>query len=160
MSAVEGLNHHGITVADIDRSLRFFVDVLGFDRGATVELDEEFTSTVTGVRGSTLKAVFVHGPGVDIELLQYHEPGPHPGEPLSTSRPGSAHLALFVDDIRGIVDAANAVGWAVAGAIAPIASGPRAGGHAAYLRDADGVTVELVERPAQLVVDTAPLGRV
>lgn len=144
---VIGLNHHGITVSSIEETSRFFVDVLGFRRGAVVELDPDFTARVTGVANSRLTAAFVHGPGIDVELLQYEAATAAGVQP--PSRPGSAHVALFVDDIAPIVEAARPLGWTPAGSIAPIVSGPRRGGRAAYLRDRDGATVELVEPPRQ-----------
>lgn len=144
---IEAVNHHGITVTDLDASARFFVDVLGFTRGATVDLDETFSAGVTGVPGAVIRVVFVEGPGITVELLQYLAPA---DRTVVTSRPcdvGSAHLALFVDDVEGVVEASGAEGWQLAGVIQPIVTGPRAGGLAAYIRDADGVTLELVQRP-------------
>jgi len=150
MGHVQGFNHHGITVGDMDRALALFVDVLKFERGATVELDPGFTSAVTGVNDSALRAVFVHGPGVDVELLAYERRDGTDARPVAPNRPGASHIAFFVDDLRQVADDAAQVGWALAGSIAPIVSGPRAGGSAAYLRDPDGVTVELVQRPDSL----------
>ncbi|MCU1478632.1 MAG: hypothetical protein JWQ64_3325 [Subtercola sp.] len=144
---VQGVNHHGITVADLNRSAAFFVDVLGFARGATVELDETFSAGVTGVEGAIITVTFVEGPGITVELLQYRAPD---DRMVVTARPcdvGSAHLALFVDDVEAVVDASVRAGWNLAGVIQPIVTGPRAGGKAAYLRDADGTTLELVQRP-------------
>jgi catechol 2,3-dioxygenase-like lactoylglutathione lyase family enzyme len=144
---IEGVNHHGITVSDLDRSLEFFVGVLGFEPGPTVDLDEEFSSGVTGVGGARIKVAFVRGPGIDVELLQYLGPDDRRAVDARPCDVGSAHLALFVDDIAAVVSASEPAGWRLAGVVQPITTGPRAGGSAAYLRDADGITIELVERP-------------
>lgn len=144
---VEGLNHVGFTVADLDRTLAFFIDVLGFSPGARVELDEEFAAGVTGVANARISVAFAHGPGVDVELLQYAGDLREPARTPSPADVGAAHLALFVSGIEAIAEAAAHVGWYLAGAIQPITTGPRAGGRAAYLRDGSGATVELVEKP-------------
>ena len=144
---VEGVNHHGITVTDIEKSVEFFVGVLGFQSGPTVELDETFSAGVTGVEGAVIKVAFVEGPGINVELLQYLAPA---DRSVVRARPcdvGSAHLALFVDDVDAIVEAATQAGWELAGVVQPIVVGPRAGGRAAYVRNSDGTTLELVQRP-------------
>lgn len=147
MTAVVGMGHHGLTVTDPDRTARFFVEVLGFRLGARVELDERFSSQVSGVEGVTIAARFLEGPGVVVELLHYRGQGPAPGRPRP-SDPGSAHLALYVDELVRVVAQSTAYGWRPAGRVVEITRGPRAGGLAVYLTDADGAVVELVQRPA------------
>ena len=144
---VEGANHFGITVSDIETSLAFFVGILGFEEGPTVDLDETFSAGVTGIDGALIRVTFVEGPGVTVELLQYLAPAGRSATPTRPCDVGSAHLAFFVVGIEAIVAAAAGAGWSLAGAIQPIVSGPRAGGRAAYIRDTDGITLELVERP-------------
>lgn len=146
MTAV-GMGHHGLTVTDPDRTARFFVDVLGFRPGARVELDEEFSSEVSGVDGVTITARFLDGPGVVVELLHYRGRGPTVGRPRPAD-PGSAHLALYVDALAGVVARSASYGWRPAGRVVDITRGPRAGGLAVYLTDDDGAVVELVQRPA------------
>lgn len=144
---VEGVNHHGITVSSVDRALEFFVGVLGFEPGATVDLDETFAAGVTGVEGARIRVAFARGPGIDVELLQYLAPADRTKIDARPCDVGTAHLALFVDDIAAVAAASAALGWRLAGNVQPITTGPRAGGRAAYLRDGDGTTIELVERP-------------
>lgn len=143
---VKGFNHHGITVSDIERSLGFFVGVLGLERGPVIDLDDQFSAGVTGVAGARIRVAFVHGPGFDIELLQYLSPVGRRPVLAAPCDVGSVHLALFVDDIDAVV-AGGGPDWHLAGSIQPITVGPRAGGRAAYLRDVEGTLVELVEAP-------------
>jgi glyoxylase I family protein len=144
---VEAANHFGITVSDLAQCLQFFVGVLGFTAGATVELAEEFSAGITGVDGAVIRVAFVEGPGVTMELVQYLSPPQRMPVRTQPNDVGSAHLAFFVDNLAGIVAASERAGWHLAGAIQPIAVGPRAGGRAAYIRNADGTTLELVQRP-------------
>ena len=144
---VMGANHFGITVSNLETSLSFFVSVLGFTAGPTVDLDETFSAGITGVAGAVIRVAFVEGPGVTVELVHYlSSPQRHAVQTLP-SDVGSAHLALFVDNLDAIVAASTVAGWRLAGAIQPIVAGPRAGGQAAYIRNADGTTLELVQRP-------------
>jgi hypothetical protein len=62
---------------------------------------------------------------------------------------GSVHLALFVDDID-----AHRRQRTLTGSIQPIVVGPRAGGRAAYLSDAAGTPLEVMQRP-RLTVDSS-----
>ena len=90
---------------------------------------------------------YVRAPGHSIELIQYLRPDcqarPHP-RPCDA---GFAHLAFDVDNIESAVAAAEDYG------VAPIAApyitdaGPNAGGKVVYLRDPDGITIELIQKP-------------
>jgi catechol 2,3-dioxygenase-like lactoylglutathione lyase family enzyme len=141
------LAHHGITVRDLDRELAFFVGVLGFTASPRIDLDEEFSSGVTGIAGARISVRFLEIPGLHVELLQYDGPADRPTSVHRPSDPGAAHLALYVDDVRSVVAAAAETGWHLAGAVQPITVGPRAGGRAAYLTNRDGAVVEVVQRP-------------
>lgn len=146
-SAVVRFAHHGITVADLDASVAFFRDVLGLRPQPRIDLDEEFSSGVTGIAGAQLSVVFLTGPGLDVELLQYAGPSDRGRVVARSCDAGSAHLALYVQDVHDVVRRAYPHGWTLLGAVQPICVGPRAGGRAAYLHDRDGAVLELVQRP-------------
>lgn len=143
---VQASAHHGITVSDLRRSQRFFVDVLGFESRGEVDLDATFSSGITGIPDAKIRVALLSGPGIDVELLEYASPA-DAAIRRQSSDVGAVHLALFVDDVHAAVHEAAAHGWGLAGAIQAIEVGPRAGGRAAYLVDADGVTLEFVQRP-------------
>jgi catechol 2,3-dioxygenase-like lactoylglutathione lyase family enzyme len=139
--------HHGMTVASIDAALGLFVGVLGFTPSERIELDEEFSAGVTGVEGARISVVFVETPGLAVELLSYAGTADRPVHRPRPCDPGAAHLALYVDDLDAVAAAAEGAGWRLAGSVMPITTGPRKGGRAAYLTDAGGSVVELVQRP-------------
>lgn len=142
------LAHHGITVVDLEASSAFFADVLGFARRPRIDLDETFSSGVTGIAGARISVVFLEGPGFAVELLQYDGPPDRAQGRSRSCDAGAAHLALYVDDVVDVVRRAEPHGWRPAGAVQPINVGPRSGGLAVYLRDEAGAVVELVQRPA------------
>ncbi len=104
--------------------------------------------TMVGYPGIHIESCWVDLPGgVALELLRYLDRDDAPYDP-GTAHPGNVHVCLRVDDM----DAAHA--HAVACGATPVserpidvAAGPRAGARLAYLRDPDGVTIELVQEP-------------
>ena len=80
-----------------------------------------------------------------LELIQYVSPV---GEPMDmeTYRPGNVHLALVVDDLRGTIARLEEYGGKPRSP-EPIAipSGPNKGKEVIYLRDPDGITLELFQ---------------
>ncbi|MGQ3296152.1 MAG: VOC family protein, partial [Shinella sp.] len=66
------MHHVGITVTSLETSLRFWIDILGFELvGRDVLQDRDFVRDVTGVHdGSIELAMLAKGPHV-VELLEY-----------------------------------------------------------------------------------------
>jgi len=141
-------NHTSFTVSDLDRSIAFFRDALGFEVTSKAPRNPDVVSRITGIPGTEMLIAFVRGPGHSLELIQYL--GPKEGRGRVRSLPcdvGFAHVAFDVDDIDAAVAAAGEHGVHVIGEIAVIDQGPNAGGRVAYLRDRDGVTVEFIQKP-------------
>jgi diaminopimelate decarboxylase len=149
---VLGIDHVSITVADLDRSLEFYEGLLGLtvlDRG---ELDPVLIERMTGVAGTVVTYADVELGSRVLELLQYETaelPRPIASRP---SRPGGIHIGLGVDD-------AQAVHERLAGAgnmplsppvLLPEDGSDWAGSLVFYVRDPDGVTVEIVQRATQV----------
>jgi catechol 2,3-dioxygenase-like lactoylglutathione lyase family enzyme len=84
--------------------------------------------------------------GHRIELLQYLAPV---GAPclLRPCDPGSSHLCLTVDDIEAVCARLRSAGVEVFNAPAPITAGASRGAFAAYLRDPNGILIELFQPP-------------
>lgn len=147
---VRAAEHTGITVTDLDRALAFWRDTLGFPLSHQGRLTGDFAAGVTGVEGADISLAVVVAPGGHrVELLQYHAP---PSRTRMRPRPcdvGSVHLALTVDDLDAVLEAAAGAGWRSAGPPQEMAEGPRAGTRFAYLHDTeDGTTLELIQPAA------------
>lgn len=143
-----GLDHVSVTVADLERSVAFYHDVLGipiFGTGAEEGLS--VTSIVGAGRARFRYADLNLGAGQILELLQYLEPRGVPHRP-NVYDPGSGHLAVRVDDLDGVLQRLKDAGF-------PPRSEPTvleepawwAGARVVYVTDPDGVAVELVQRP-------------
>jgi glyoxylase I family protein len=143
-------DHTGITVSNLERSLAFWRDVLGFELSHTAHQTGEMASKITGVAGSEIKLAVVKAPGGHkIELLEYLAPPERKRHvDLRPCDVGFAHVALIVDDLDAILSAINASGWKAAGKPQTLRSGPNAGRHVVYVRDPDGTTIEFMELPS------------
>jgi catechol 2,3-dioxygenase-like lactoylglutathione lyase family enzyme len=142
-------DHTGITVSNLERSLAFWRDVLGFELSHTAHQTGEMASEITGVAGAEIKLAVVKAPGGHkIELLEYLAPPDRKRHvDLQPCDVGSVHVALIVDDLAPILNAINASGWKVAGQPQTLQSGPNAGKRVVYVRDPDGTTIEFMQAP-------------
>ena len=139
-------NHTSFTVSDLDRSVDFYVSVLGFELLNRSARDRSFTEKVVGVPGAQIEVAYVQAPGHRLELIQYIEPKDR-GEVVS--RPcdtGFAHVAFDVDDIDSVLTAVRAAGVEPLSEPVVINAGPNSGGKAVYTRDPDGVTIEFIQK--------------
>ncbi len=140
------VHHVGVTVQDLDRSAGFWERLVGSISRDRRVLQGPQLSAMVGYDGIRIDSCWVDLPGgVALELLQYLDRDEAPYDP-GTAHPGNVHVCLRVDDM----DAAHA--HAVACGARPVserpidvAAGPKAGTRLAYLRDLDGVTIELVQ---------------
>ncbi len=148
MSVYIGTDHISFTVADIDRSLLFYRDILGLPVIADQKPGHAHHSRLTGFAGARLRTVFLALPGVSTKLglVQYIEPEGELQE-LATNKIGDAHICLEVADIQRVYEE-----WRAKGAdfkSEPITSGTglNRGSQTVYLTDPDGITVQLLQRP-------------
>ncbi len=140
-------DHTGITVANLERSLVFWRDVLGFEFSHRTHHTGALASEVTGVPGAELTLAVLKAPGHKIELLEYHTPA---DRTRATPRPcdiGSVHVAFTVDNLDAVLERIVASGWKAAGEPQTLQSGPNAGKRVVYVRDPDGTTIEFMQPP-------------
>jgi len=135
-----------MTVADLDRSVAFWERLLGTaSRDRRVLLGPQL-ATMVGYEGIRIDSCWIDLPGgVALELLQYLDRDEAPYDP-GTAHPGNVHLCLTVADMDAAHAHAIACGaTAISERPIEVAAGPRAGSRLAYLRDLDGITLELVQ---------------
>ena len=145
---VKATNHTSFTVSDIDKTIAFFRDCLGFDVTSKAPRSKQAIQAITGVEGADVMIAYVRGPGHNLELIEYLGPETRTQVLPRPCDVGFAHVAYDVDDVDAAVHAAARYGLRPAGDIYPIDQGPNAGGRVVYLRDADGITIELIEKPS------------
>jgi glyoxylase I family protein len=142
-------DHTGITVSNLERSLAFWRDVLGFELSHRAHQTDELAGEITGVSGAEISLAVLKAPGEHkIELLEYH--GPADRKQDVNFRPcdlGSAHVALTVDNLDAVLSAIAQSGWKAAGKPQTLKTGPNAGKRVVYVRDPDGTTIEFMQFP-------------
>jgi catechol 2,3-dioxygenase-like lactoylglutathione lyase family enzyme len=139
-------NHTSFTVSNLDRTLAFFRDALGFEVTSKGPRSPSLIQAITGVEGAEVLIAYVRGPGHSIELIEYIEP-----ETRSSVRPrpcdtGFSHIAYDVDNIDAAIQAARDHSVEPIGPVVAIDQGPNRGSRVAYLRDPDGITIEFIEK--------------
>lgn len=147
---VRRAHHTGFTVANLERSLSFYRDVLGLEVVGEQLGTADYLATVTGFPEVRLRMAFVRAPGGDDHILELLEYASHPGEPTprETNRPGNGHLCFIVDDAEAVYRELQAKGVQFMSAgPALITAGVNRGALAAYLRDPDGFTIEIFQPP-------------
>lgn len=141
---IRGVHHTAISTGDLDRSLAFYRDMLGFEEVTSFawETGEKEIDGLTGLRDSAARVALLRTGNAFLELFQYASPTPRAGDP---DRPvcdhGITHVCLEVkgidDEFRRLSDAGMRFHSE------PISAG--VGVRAAYGRDPDGNVVELLE---------------
>jgi catechol 2,3-dioxygenase-like lactoylglutathione lyase family enzyme len=143
-------DHTGMTVSNLERSLAFWRDVLGFEYSHTTHQKGKVAEEITGVADAEINLAVVKAPGGHkIELLEYLAPADR--KKRTGLRPcdvGHVHVALTVDDLEAVLNTIAASGCKEAGEPQTLTSGPNAGKRVVYVRDPDGTTIEFMELPA------------
>jgi glyoxylase I family protein len=148
-------DHTGITVSNLERALPFWRDVLGFELSHTAHQTGELAKEITGVGDAEIKLAVLKTPGGHkIELLEYLTPADRKHANLRPCDVGHAHVALLVDDLDAALESIAASGWKAAGKPQTLQSGPNAGKRVVYARDPDGTTIEFMQRPKLLKVES------
>jgi catechol 2,3-dioxygenase-like lactoylglutathione lyase family enzyme len=148
MAQVVGVHHTSFTVADLKRSVDFFRDTLGLELLYEREVRDAYFSRIVGFPGCVVKAALLRlpGSGHHVELFQYLVPvGTNcPARPCD---PGSCHLAFLVDDLARFYARLEGAPVSFVSEPVRITAGPNRGGYGVYLRDPNGILIELFQPP-------------
>lgn len=149
---VRGIDHINIVVADLERAVAFYTNVLGFAQQREATLEGEWIDRIVGLRGVKGRVVYVVAPAGEprIELLCYDAPaGLVMKENSRANTVGLRHIALRVDDLGAVVKRLRAAGATVFGEPVRVPQGVvrhEAGEKTlVYFLDPDGVILELAE---------------
>jgi lactoylglutathione lyase len=140
-------NHIGLTVTDLNRSIAFYRDLLGFhvayERG---EVTAEYMPRLVGIPGARLKIAGLDIPGLHLDLIEYLSPkgAAQAGPPNDV---GNIHVGFTVDDVWAAYRSMSAAGVHFKSEPVSPTVGPNKGGWAVYFVDLDGVTLEMIQHP-------------
>lgn len=141
------VDHTGITVTNLERSLGFWRDVLGFELSHQPHQTGTLASEITGVAGAEIQIAVLKGYGHKIELLEYLAPADRKHVDFRPCDVGFVHVALIVDNLDAVLERIVKSGWRAAGNPQTLRAGPNAGKRVVYVRDPDGTTIEFMQAP-------------
>jgi catechol 2,3-dioxygenase-like lactoylglutathione lyase family enzyme len=146
--SVLGTDHFGVTISDVNRSLRFWRDELGLEEVGRGVVEWEHLDRLVALDDTRIEWIELRIPGGGtVELSKYHHPAGEPVAAGEENEPGRSHISLLVANLgetlaelrsRGVPSRTEEP--------VDIPVGAYAGGRAAYVFDPDGVEIELIER--------------
>jgi catechol 2,3-dioxygenase-like lactoylglutathione lyase family enzyme len=142
-------SHFGICVSDLERSVRFYCDALGFERAESHAIGNAF-APLMDLAEVAVTSQFIRKGSATIELLGFDEPtafGDRGRRALNQL--GLTHLSFRVDDLEATAARVVALGGTVVETSrTTIELGPGAGSGSlefVYCTDPDGVRIELMD---------------
>ncbi|CAB4700782.1 unannotated protein [freshwater metagenome] len=145
--AIRGaIQHTGLTVSNLERSVDFYVRILGCTLIMAQEKTGGYLAEIVGYPGASVKMAHLSDPAGHhvIELFEYVTPEVLPGD-LEPRRIGNAHLCFMVSDLDQVYSAIQNEGITFISGPVAVDTGANAGGAGLYLRDPDGITMELFQ---------------
>lgn len=138
------MNHVGISVSNIERSIVFYREMFGMEQDCEVfPFGGPQFSQVMGLENAEGRMCMITGGNVSLELFEFTNPAParkDPGYPVADH--GYSHFGFEVDGIEAVYDRLNAAGVRFH---CPVTTFP-GGMKATYGRDPDGNVFEILER--------------
>lgn len=153
MAGEEGVvfNHVGCCVRDLERSRRFYVELLGFRVEHELRVPDEPSARLLGLEPPVgLRACYLRRDGFVLELLHYAGVGTTPVRARPMNEPGLTHLSVSVDDPAAVCARVPELGGEVLHATDI--------GSAVFVRDPDGQLVELLPMSYRRSRDDGPAG--
>src|SRR5512134_3809222 len=110
-NVIRKVSHIGICVSDMDRSIAFYRDVLGFRFDRELRVAGEPSDTLLRLRGVDLHAVYLERDGFCLELLHYASPRSARVAPAHAMNDlGFTHLSVKVPSIDQALEDLAAAG--------------------------------------------------
>ncbi len=70
------INHTSFTVSDAEAVAGWYCEMLGFSVVSDEVRPRDYSEKVTGIRGASLRVVYMRGGGYLVELVQYYVGAP------------------------------------------------------------------------------------
>jgi catechol 2,3-dioxygenase-like lactoylglutathione lyase family enzyme len=140
-------SHLGICVSDLERSLRFYCEALGFAPAESHTVGDEF-GRLMELEGVALRSQFIRRDAVAIELLHFTSPD-RTGDPVRRpmNQLGLTHLSVRVDDVDAVAATVESLGGHVVAGTRTTFDLTGTTLDFVYCTDPDGVRIELMNIP-------------
>jgi catechol 2,3-dioxygenase-like lactoylglutathione lyase family enzyme len=151
------LNHANVIVSNLERSRKFYTEVLGLEVLMETEIDEAQFARGVGIPGAKVRGIFLQVPGTPtvIEMFEYSAPAkskPIPGD-WRPNDIGIGHVAFEVDDIDAAYErlVKHDVHFVSTPVTIPVTHKDVGGVRFCYFTDPDGILLELIYFPPKQV---------
>lgn len=139
--------HLCICVSDLERSLRFYCEGLGFTRNESFRIGSDMAPLIQLEGEVALSSVYLGLSGMRLELWHFEQPVAERTAARPMNSIGLTHFALRVDDIDAAITRAEAHGGRCLPATRTRANTVGFQSDIVYVLDPDGVRVELLWMP-------------
>ena len=140
---ITAIRHTGLVVVDLEQSLKFWCDVMGFVVSRQMEESGPHIDAMMGLQHVHVTTVKLAAPdGNLVELLKFHS---HPDKPAWLGTPystGFTHIALTVENLDELLPRLIAAG---AKAPSPPQFSPDGKVKMLYVKGLENILIELVE---------------
>jgi catechol 2,3-dioxygenase-like lactoylglutathione lyase family enzyme len=146
--AIKAIGHVGVCVSNLERSLRFWRDGLGFEVLRKWQFRGSLWRRVLELDSLDLHSVIMRRDHMTLELMCFDEPG-HVGTPERgpMNQLGFTHLAVWVSDLHSTAERVVEFGGRIIESTLTVFDQPKLQGKWLICTDPDGIRVELVEYP-------------
>lgn len=147
---VTGIHHTSLVVSDLEKSLKFYRDMLGMTIAVDTEMSGEMLDREVALTGAQVRVVLLSHDGKPpyVELLQYYSPlgKPYPHDARCCDV-GFPHIAVIVPDIQDVYRRLSQQGVKFTAPPQYVDAGAFRGSQTVYCYDPDGIVVELWQMP-------------
>ncbi len=139
-------SHIGLCVSDLDRSLRFYCDGLGFKEGMRYDVGNECREALEVEGDVRLTSAFIARGNTSIELLSFASPVAKGVPSESRGHLGLTHLSLYVGSVEDVgTRLVESGGTCLEETMAEISQAAGSAVKLCFFTDPDGTRVELME---------------
>src|SRR3954451_3840388 len=103
-------SHIGLCVRNLERSLLFYCDGLGFERAESYPIEDTFAGSLEVGGVIALTSQMIRRGDVTIELLGWELPEPAGTPSTSRQQVGFTHLSFYVEDLAATTDRLQRLG--------------------------------------------------
>ena len=143
--------HVGLTVTDLDKSISFYRDVLGLDFIGEIRMEGKETDLLFGKEGSSCRVGYLKGTddvkAQSLELICFDDQSRVERNEMDLFRTSISEICFYSSDIDKVYEILKCLGVPCISAPQPFDFSVSGFGRskAIYLRDPDGIIVELME---------------
>jgi glyoxylase I family protein len=143
VSTSQEMNHIGLSVVNLEKSVKFYTEVMGMELDYRAYHEGDRVSAVVGVDNAVLDICVVKKGPCRIELIEYNNKVKPPKEYKRQNEPGLIHISFAVQDVDEVYEKIHSLGYEFySQPMVTREDGPKI----CYFKGPDNVIIELYEK--------------